>query len=119
MWQGALRDRGEAAYDAIAAAIDGREAITVELLYSDQVGEQGTITRFGLTPYGEEDDWIASVNRHWFLDRPGPRSEPDQQAAQERILQTLEIAQEDAQAAEPNGAEPAQREPLQPEQPRD
>src|SRR5947209_13750536 len=61
MWQGAIRDHGEAAYDELAAAIDGREAISIELLYSDQVGEQRTVTRFGLTPYGEENDWIASV----------------------------------------------------------
>jgi len=99
MWQGALRDHRDPAYQTIAAAIDGREPITVELLYSDQVGEQRTITRFGLMPFGEGDDWVASVNRHWFLDRPGPRSESEAQAAAERIMRTIEAAQAEAEAA--------------------
>ena len=127
MWQGALRDHQDPICAAVAHAIDAREPLSIELLYSDQVGEQRTITRFGLTPYGEENDWIASVNRHWFLDRPGPRSDEDTEAAQERILRSLEAAREEAEAAQANGGERAQaggavvaeREPAPAEQARD
>jgi len=35
---------------ATAQAIDARQPITIELLYSDQVGNQRTVTRFGLFP---------------------------------------------------------------------
>jgi hypothetical protein len=124
MWQGALRDHGEDLFDEIADAIENREPITLELLYSDQVGGQRTITRFGLTCYGNSEQWIASVNRHWYLDRPGPRSDEEAEAAQVRVLRTLEMAREEAEAAAeaegeappevsgddgaaPNGAQPA------------
>lgn len=56
----------------LATAAGAREPITVGLMYTDQVGGQRTITRFGLTPVGDED-WLASVTRHWYLDRGGPR----------------------------------------------
>jgi hypothetical protein len=49
-----------------------RTASTIELLYTDQVGGQHTISRFHLAPVGE-DAWLASVGRHWYLDREGPR----------------------------------------------
>jgi hypothetical protein len=100
MWQGAIRDRRDPAYGEVADAIETGDTITVELLYSDQVGEQRTITRFGLTPVGEEGVRIAAVTRHWFLDRPGPRSEHEVQAAAERAFRALEAASEEAEAAE-------------------
>jgi hypothetical protein len=114
MWQGALRDREDPIYRETATAIDAREPISIELLYSDQVGEQRTITRFNLLPIGD-DDWLVSTNRHWFLDRAGPRSDEETQAAAERILATVEAARPETEAAEagaaerpqPNGAEPA------------
>jgi hypothetical protein len=99
IWQGALRDRQDPVCALVAAAIDNREPLSIELLYSDQVGEQRTITRFGLTPFGDGTDWIASVNRHWFLDRPGPRSDEAVQAAAERVLQNVEDARAEAEAA--------------------
>lgn len=98
MWQGALRDRQDPVCPVVAAAIDAREPVTVELLYSDQVGEQRTITRFGLQPYGE-DDWLEAVSRHWFLDRAGPRPEAEAQAAAERIMENVEAARAEAEAA--------------------
>ena len=98
MWQGALRDRQDPVCPVIAEAIDNREPLSVELLYSDQVGEQRTITRFGLTPFGE-DDWVATAARHWFLDRAGPRPEAEAQAQAERILRTVQEAQAQAQDA--------------------
>jgi hypothetical protein len=109
MWQGALRDRNDATYQAIAAAIDNREVITVELLYSDQVGSQRTISRFGLIPFQQEDgtvEWLAMINRHWYLDRAGPRSDEQVAAAAEAVFREREMAEELARAE----AEAAERE---------
>ena len=83
-----------------AEAIDTRTPITIELLYSDQVGLQRTITRFGLVPTA--DSWLASVTRHWFLDWEGrdPRTaiqmatevvRRDREAAERRAAGALEI----------------------------
>ncbi len=72
LWQGALREETDALRGEIAGAVSGREPITVELMYTDQVGGQRTISRFGLTPVGEEN-WLTSVTRHWYLDGGGPR----------------------------------------------
>jgi hypothetical protein len=72
MWQGALRDADEEVSREIAAGLVERRAFTIDLLYSDQVGGQRTITRFGVTPAGE-DKWIGNVGRHWNLDLAGPR----------------------------------------------
>jgi hypothetical protein len=82
MWQGALRDPDDPLRVAMAAAIDAREAVGVELMYSDQIGGQRTITRFGLMPVGPapgevtatDDAWMASMSRHWHLDWSGPRA---------------------------------------------
>jgi hypothetical protein len=105
MWQGALRDRNDATYQACAAAIDNRDVITVELLYSDQVGGQRTISRFGLIPYEREGEdgetsveWFATINRHWYLDRPGPRSDDQVAAATDVVLRERETAEELARA---------------------
>jgi hypothetical protein len=72
IWQGALRDPAEALRAEIAAARDERRPFTVDLLYSDQVGGQLTISRFGVTPAGDER-WLGMVGRHWNLDSAGPR----------------------------------------------
>lgn len=72
LWQGALRDQSDPHQAEIAGAVDERQPITLELLYSDQVGGQRTISRFTMTPAGE-DRWLATVGRHWYLDRAGPR----------------------------------------------
>jgi hypothetical protein len=94
MWQGAIRDPDEPAYAGVRDAIDAGEGVLIELLYSDQVGEQRTITRFALAPYTSEQsgevNWTVSTVRHWFLDRPGPRSERDIQARAEHILARIE-----------------------------
>lgn len=79
MWQGALRNPEDPARAATAEAIDARQPITIELLYSDQVGLQRTITRFGLVPTA--DSWLASVTRHWYLDWDGPRPDHEVRAA--------------------------------------
>jgi hypothetical protein len=72
LWQGALRDASDPAHREVSDAINRREPISVELLYSDQVGAQRTITRFNVIPAGE-DRWLATVGRYWYLDRSGPR----------------------------------------------
>ena len=121
MWQGALRDQSDPAFTDVASSIDAREPISIELLYSDQVGGQRTVTRFSLIPVGEEDTWLVSVNRHWFLDRPGPRSDREAQLAADAILRQVETAEaeaeelreeierseEDSAATTPNGDKPA------------
>ncbi|HEX3511150.1 MAG TPA: hypothetical protein VHT27_08640 [Solirubrobacteraceae bacterium] len=91
MWQGALRDPEDPLRRAVADAIDAREPITLELLYSDQIGQQRTITRFGLMP--ASDAWLTSVTRHWYLDWDGPRTERDVQAAADRIQRERDAAE--------------------------
>ena len=114
MWQGALRDRSDPVYQAVADAIDNQELIFVELLYSDQVGNQRTISRFGLFPYQTEAgrvEWFASINRHWYLDRAGPRSDEQVAAATDLVLREREMAEELARAeAEASEVEEAERE---------
>ena len=109
MWQGALRDRNDPTYQAVAEAIDNQQTLAVELLYSDQVGYQRTISRFALIPYqteGGKAEWIATINRHWYLDRAGPRSDEQVAAATDVVLHEREAAEELARAeAEASDAE--------------
>ena len=72
MWQGALRDANDDVIRGIAAARVERRSFSIDLLYSDQVGGQRTISRFGVTPVGE-DRWLGNVGLHWNLDLAGPR----------------------------------------------
>lgn len=72
IWQGALRDENDDARGRIAAARAERRPFSLDLLYSDQMGGQRTISRFALTPAGE-DRWIGGVGLHWNLDSAGPR----------------------------------------------
>jgi hypothetical protein len=72
IWQGALRDTSDPALGEIAQAVGTRQPITLELLYTDQVGGWRTISRFLLVPAGT-DRWLANVGRHWYLDHDGPR----------------------------------------------
>ena len=88
MWQGALRSPTDSLRLQVIEAIDRREAITVELLYSDLVGRERTISRFGLIP--ANDTWLAGLNRHWFLDWEGPRPESVTLAAGEAVRQEYE-----------------------------
>ena len=72
MWQGALREANDDVIRRIAVARAERRPFSVDLLYSDQVGGQRTISRFGVTPVGE-DRWLGNVGLHWNLDLAGPR----------------------------------------------
>jgi hypothetical protein len=83
MWQGALRNPDDPVRAALADAIEANSTVTVELLYSDQLGSQRTISRFGLFPAG--DTWFASMTRHWYLDWDGPRPDSLTMAAAEAV----------------------------------
>ncbi len=71
-WQGAMRDPAAAEFTATRAAIEARDPITVDLLYGDHEGGQRVISRFVLTPR-DGGGWIATVARHWNIDRDDPR----------------------------------------------
>lgn len=92
MWQGALRNPDDPVLADVARAIDAGDSISVELLYSDQVGRQRTISRFGLVRAHET--WLASMNRHWYLDWEGPRPESLTIAATQAVFHDHEAALE-------------------------
>jgi hypothetical protein len=73
VWQGALRDRDEEMHGHLTRAVGDRRPFTIDLLYSDPTGGQRVISRFSVTP-GGEDAWMAGVGRHWNLDRAGART---------------------------------------------
>ena len=74
-WQAAIRDRDDPDYAGLAKVVEARQPFSIELLYGDHEGGQRTISRFGVFPFdrGDEVAWLASVSRHWNLDRPNPR----------------------------------------------
>jgi hypothetical protein len=73
-WQAAIRSRDDPDRPGVSAAVAGRCPLIIDLLYGDQEGGQRTISRFSITRHpGNEDDWISTVVRHWYLDRQGPR----------------------------------------------
>jgi hypothetical protein len=79
-WQGAFRDSGDPQYDEAVSAAKGDEdevVLSIDLLYGDNDGGQRVISRMMLRGYKRDQDgerhWIASVVRHWNLDRPDPR----------------------------------------------
>lgn len=98
MWQGALRNPDDHSRAAAAEAIDARRPLTVEVLYTDQIGGQRTISRFGLIP--ADGMWLASLNRHWYLDWDGPRPESLSMAAAEVVLADHDAAQRQRAARE-------------------
>jgi hypothetical protein len=104
MWQGALRNPEDPVRAAVAETIDARQPFSVELLYTDQVGRQRTITRFGVFPAA--DSWLTSVTRHWYLDWDGPRPESDVLAAANAVQRDQEAA-ERRTAARSESAAPA------------
>ena len=72
-WQGTFRDPSSDEFRAAREAIERRDGLTVEILYGDHEGGQRSISRFALTPRSDRSGWIASVARHWNVDRPNPR----------------------------------------------
>jgi hypothetical protein len=92
MWQGALRNPDDPIRAEVAEAVVALQTLTVELLYSDQVGRQRTISRFTLIP--ANDMWMASLSRHWYLDWDGPRPESLTLAAAQAVLRDRQAADE-------------------------
>jgi len=70
-WQGAFREPDDPAFAEARAAIEEPRRVAVDVLYGDHELGQRSITRFALSPRDER--WIASVVRHWNVDRPDPR----------------------------------------------
>ncbi len=103
MWQGALRNPDDSLRAQVAEAIDAGQPITVELLYTDQIGRQRTISRFGLVPTG--DSWLTSLSRHWYLDWDGPRPESVTFAANEAVLRDNAALEERRAATGGQGAQ--------------
>ena len=105
MWQGALRNPDDPVRSQVVEAIETGQPITVELLYSDQVGRQRTISRFGLVP--ANDAWLSSLNRHWYLDWDGPRPESLVIAASDAVIRDHDAAADRRAAASEPAAEDA------------
>jgi hypothetical protein len=82
-WQGALRDPAEEAFTTARDGITERRPMTVDLLYGDHEGGQRTVSRFLVLPT-QSETWIASVSRHWSLDRPDPRPEEGERGRRHR-----------------------------------
>jgi hypothetical protein len=71
-WQGTFRDPASEEFQAARDAVDRHSLLTVDVLYGDHEGGQRMISRFGMT-HRDDGDWIVSVARHWYIDRPAPR----------------------------------------------
>jgi hypothetical protein len=68
LWQGALRDESEELHGTLARVAAAREGFLIDLMYADHMGGQRSITRFAITPVGEEKRWLSGASRHWQLD---------------------------------------------------
>lgn len=72
-WQGALRDPAEEIYGSIVDGIE-QGAISVDLLYRDNEGEQRTLSRFSFIHQSADgasaadDGWWVSLAVHRSLD---------------------------------------------------
>ncbi len=74
-WQGAFREVDDPLYDSMRDTVLARRRFMIDLCYSDHEGGQRTITRFTLSPIGEDERWLPSVARHWTIDLPDPRGD--------------------------------------------
>jgi hypothetical protein len=77
-WQGAFRDSDDAQYNEAVNAVktdDDEVVLTIDLLYGDNDGGQRMISRMMLRGIARDGSrvWMASVVRHWNVDRPDPR----------------------------------------------
>jgi hypothetical protein len=71
-WQGAFRDPGAEVFSVARRTIEERERFVIDVLYGDHELGQRSITRFSLSPR-QDSGWLATVARHWNVDRPDPR----------------------------------------------
>ena len=75
-WQAAIRDGSDQLYAGLRAAIQERRTIRIDLLYSNDEGDQRAVTQFVVAPSSDGGpQWFCSMGRHWNLDRPNPREE--------------------------------------------
>ena len=74
-WQGAFREVDDPLYESIRDTVIARRRFMIDLCYSDHEGGQRTITRFTLSPIGDDDRWLPTVARHWTIDLPDPRGD--------------------------------------------
>jgi hypothetical protein len=72
-WQAALRDPATPQFKETAAKIEAGEAFIVSVLYGDYEGGQRVISQFTLRRSEDTERWLASVIRHFNVDRPDPR----------------------------------------------
>jgi hypothetical protein len=47
--------------------------VSIDVLYGDHEGGQRVITRFTMTPRGNDGARFVSAARHWNIDRDDPR----------------------------------------------
>jgi hypothetical protein len=71
-WQGTFRERSDPGFAEAEAAIAEPRRLLVDVLYGDHELGQRSITRFSIAPVAD-GQWLASVVRHWNVDRPDPR----------------------------------------------
>jgi hypothetical protein len=71
-WQGAFRDPEDPVFAVAREAIEEPRRFGVDVLYGDHELGQRSITRFALSPR-DDGRWLATVARHWNVDRPDPR----------------------------------------------
>ncbi len=73
-WQAALRDPDDPLYAVVRAAIEERGTFLIDVLYTNDEGDQRAVTRFVVAPaHDDGNQWLCSVGRHVYLDRPNPR----------------------------------------------
>jgi hypothetical protein len=78
-WQAAFRDPADPQYDEAVGAVRTSDVLTIDVLYGDHEGGQRAISRFMLRQPelqqrpDVDPPWLASVVRHWNVDRPDPR----------------------------------------------
>jgi hypothetical protein len=71
-WQGTFRDPSADEFRTVRAAIESRVRMMVDILYGDHEGGQRTISRYLMAPR-DDGGWLATVARHWNMDRSDPR----------------------------------------------
>lgn len=67
LWQGALRDDSEELHGRLRDIAADPRIFLMDLLYSDHMGDQRSISRFSVSPV-QEDRWICSFVRNWQVD---------------------------------------------------
>lgn len=73
-WQAAIRDPNDPAYADLRSVIEGRSRFLIDVLYTNDEGDQRAITRFSLLAANDDGtQWFCSMLRHMNLDRPTPR----------------------------------------------